>query len=250
MARRNPQWNIMLCWLGVALGGVGMIVAPGIAGIDIFSGGGALIFLGLLLVPVGLIVAGLSCRRARILQRLFDGNDLLAHWTYAPDEWLAYAQKDHRFRSRHAKQILFLVIFFCALFGLATLVVDFDAGQFVLPVLLGVLGLMVGAAWLSVWLPQRRNASQTGEVFLSAEGLWLSGELHTWTIFGARLEEVTYAPGDRSLLSFTYSAPGRGGTQYYTVLVPIPRGQDAQGATILQFFASPDNLPLRGRKAK
>ena len=65
----------------------------------------------------------------------------------------------------------------------------------------------------------------------------------------ARLEEVAYAPGDTTILSFTYSAPNKGGPQYYTVLVPIPRGEEGQAKAILAFFQQPGQLrPRKGKR--
>lgn len=249
MSRSNPQRRHLWISLGVSVLGVAMVLAPGIFDIDIFSGGGAMIFLGIVLIPVGLLVALLFWKRARVLDRLFAEKDLLAHWTYAPGEWETYAQKDHRFRSGNAKQIFFLIAFFAVLFSLVILIVDFENGRFVALVLAGVVLLMAGVAKLSVELPRRRNAGGPGEVLLSAEGLWLAGELHTWTVWGARLEEVTYAPGDKKLLSFTYSAPNKGGPQYYTVLVPIPQGEEARAEAVLAFFQQPGQIrPRKGKR--
>ena len=249
MTRSNPQRRFLWISLGVSLLGVAMILAPELLDIDIFSGGGALIFLGIFLIPVGLFVALLFRRRAQVLDRLFAEKDLLAHWTYAPGEWETYAHKDHRFRSSNAKKIFFLIAFFSVLFSLVFLLVDFESGRFVALVLAVVVLLMAGVAKLSVWLPQRRNAEGPGELLLSAEGLWLAGELHTWTVGGARLEEVAYAPGDTTILSFTYSAPNNGGPQYYTVLVPIPRGEEGQAKAILAFFQQPGQLrPRKGKR--
>ena len=88
--------------------GGALALAPGVLGIDMFSGGGALILLGIALIFVGGLVALFIRKRAQVLDRLFSEKDLLAHWTYAPDEWEAYAKKDLLFRSSHSKKTFFL----------------------------------------------------------------------------------------------------------------------------------------------
>lgn len=250
MTRSNPSRRYMGISLGVSALGGALALAPGVLGIDMSSGGGALILLGIALIFVGGLVALFIRKRAQVLDRLFSGKDLLAHWTYAPDEWEAYAQKDLRSRSRHSKKTFFILAFFAVLFGLIFFIADPEGGRFVAMGLAATVLLVAVGAKLSVDRARRRQAQEAKELLLSAEGLWLAGELHTWTVGGARLEEVAPAPEDGKILSFTYSTPGKHGRQHYTVRVPIPQGKEEEGAAVEAFFRDPERTqPQKGHRS-
>ena len=143
-----------------------------------------------------------------------------------------------------------LIAFFAVLFGMVFFIADPEAGRFVALGLAAVMLLMAVVAKLSVDRARRRQTQEAKELLLSAEGLWLAGELHTWTVGGARLEGVTYAPEDRKILSFTYSTPGKNGPQYYTVRVLIPRGKEEEGAAVEAFFRDPERTrPQKGHRS-
>ncbi|HQF92065.1 MAG TPA: hypothetical protein PL162_08345 [Synergistaceae bacterium] len=250
MTRSNPSRRHMGIFLGVSALGGALALAPVVLGIDMSSGGGAMILLGIALIFVGILMALFLRKRAQILDRLLSEKDLLAHWTYTPDEWEAYAKKDLLFRSSHSKKTFFLIAFFAVLFGMVFFIADPEAGRFVALGLAAVMLLMAVVAKLSVDRARRRQTQEAKELLLSAEGLWLAGELHTWTVGGARLEGVTYAPEDRKILSFTYSTPGKNGPQYYTVRVLIPRGKEEEGAAVEAFFRDPERTrPQKGHRS-
>ena len=64
MARSNPSRRYMVISLGVSALGGALALAPGVLGIDMFSGGGALILLGIALIFVGGLVALFIRKRA------------------------------------------------------------------------------------------------------------------------------------------------------------------------------------------
>ena len=70
-----------------------------------------------------------------------------------------------------------------------------------------------------------RNRRAQGEVLISSEAVWLSGTLHTWKGWGAKLESVRLREETPAILEIVYSTPNRTGRQNTTVRVPVPMGQ-------------------------
>lgn len=76
---------------------------------------------------------------------------------------------------------------------------------------------------------------QTGEAYITLEGVYLNGQLHLFTGWGARLEKVTSGEEGRSL-SFTYSVPVRDGRSDYTLRVPVPSGKEEEARRVISSF--------------
>jgi len=71
------------------------IFAPSIFGIDGFNGGFALATFSLIAAITVLITAIMYQVRASVLDRIFSGESLMAHWKYDPVEWRDYAEKEY-----------------------------------------------------------------------------------------------------------------------------------------------------------
>jgi hypothetical protein len=71
-----------------------------------------------------------------------------------------------------------------------------------------------------------RNRRSPGQVVISSNAVWLSGVLHTWKGWGAKLESVRLREETPAILEIVYSSPNRTGRQNTTVRVPVPRGQE------------------------
>jgi len=74
-----------------------------------------------------------------------------------------------------------------------------------------------------------------GEAYITLEGVYLNGQLHLFTGWGARLEKVTSGEEGRSL-SFTYSVPVRDGRSDYTVRVPVPSEKEEEARRVISSF--------------
>ena len=90
----NPPRITSNVWWGITEVSLFIIFLPQIIGLTGFDGGFAVTFLGFFLVIVGVIVAVIYMKRASTLDKIFGGKDLLAHWTYPPEEWAEYAGKE------------------------------------------------------------------------------------------------------------------------------------------------------------
>ena len=96
---RNSERTGLLVGLAIILAGGLLMLLPPLADMDGFDGGFALQFLGLFLLLVGLVTAAIFAYRARRLEAMFRGQDLLAHWVYDPRQKQEQARRARQRRT-------------------------------------------------------------------------------------------------------------------------------------------------------
>ena len=227
-----------VCWLLALLGSV-MTVAP-FAAEDFFrpwnGGQYAMVLIGLTLA-LSMAISTFYFRRRRLVRdALFDEKQLLVHWRYGEAEWRSFVGEDFA-RERRDKWAMFrIVAFFCVVIGGGFALYDWEGGRWVLGVLLG-LCLIIGVVIVTTTRGQRaRREAGGGEARVGEDGLWLSGELHVWNGFGARLESCEVIEGQPPCIEIVYSTPAKNQRQINSVRVPIPEGSDAEAARIVVHF--------------
>ena len=234
--QKNPEKTGVVAGLAIAAVGVAMIVAPGLAGMDMMGGGYALNFVGIFVVIVGAVVGLVYRARAATLQKILAGENLLAHWHYEPGEWQRYAGAEFERERTEKRSLFWLVMAITVVIGGACLIFDPEAGKWVALVLIGMLAILAVLAFGVPHLEYRRNRRSTGEALISSDGIYLNGRLHLWSRLGSRLVGVALVEGDPAAIEFTIAYPSRTGTQEDVVWVPIPRGQDAVAREVIAHF--------------
>jgi hypothetical protein len=102
-------------------------------------------------------VAVLYFNLARKLDGILRGEGILAHWTYSPEYWLRYTQKEY-ITEKAEKKILFLIITaFALFFGFLFWAFDPEAGFYVFLVMLGLIGLIAFVWQFSAWYNYRQK---------------------------------------------------------------------------------------------
>jgi hypothetical protein len=124
------------------------------------------------------------------------------------------------------------VIFFLA---------DRKAGGVVLLVMLGLIAVTGALAFGVPRLALARNRRAQGEAVISPDAVWLSGAMHTWKGWGAKLESVRLREETPAILEIVYSTPNRTGRQNTTVRVPVPRGQEKTAQQVAAHLSTPSN---------
>jgi hypothetical protein len=237
----NPPRITSNVWWGITAVSIFIIFLPEIIGLKGFDGGFAVSFLGFFLVIIGVIVAVIYMKRASVLDKIFGGKDLLAHWTYPAAEWTGYAQKEYQ-REKASKKVLFLVISGIALvIGVGFFLFDHKAGGIVFLCMLGLIAIIGFTAWFTSWYNYRQNMKYLGETYITPDAVYLNRQLHTWNSFGAWLDGVELKGDSDRYLEFKYMAPTRTGVQEYNVNVPIPKGKEQEAQEILGKFATGKN---------
>jgi len=223
---RNPQRTVARVWLGVAVVAAFLTALPFLIGMDGMSGGFALSLVSFFFAISGVIVAIIFGSRAKALDGIVSGKDLLARWSVDPQTRKSAIELEFS-EEKKAKAGLFLVVLvITVVIGLGFVLVDREAGPIVFLVLLCVLVLVGLVAWSTPRLRRHRSLRATGEILIAKDGAYVNGMFHTWRLLGAKLEQALYTEGTPPVLAITYSAPVRYGRQSYTFTVPVPVGEE------------------------
>ncbi len=200
----------------------------------------ALMFFCLIFGITSIVVAAIYTRRARLLGRMLNKENLLAHWRYSPEEWAAYTEKEHRENRREKKNLFIMIAVISVVVGMILSIVHPDGWLIFLITVIGIILLMGFVAWLAVWLRHRQNLKNIGEVYLSHDAVYLNRELHVWRGLGAILEGVDYhgRPGSQGTIEILYSMPSRTGQIHVTARVPVPVGEEAAAKAIVSQLQS------------
>ena len=229
---RNPQRTVARVWLGVAVVAAFLTALPFLIGMDGMSGGFALSLVSFFFAISGVIVAIIFGSRAKALDGVVSGKDLLARWRVDPETRKSAIEREYS-EEKKAKAGLFLVVLvITVVIGLVFVLVDREAGPIVFLVLLCVLVLVGLVAWSTPRLRRRRSLRATGEILIAKDGAYVNGMFHTWRLLGARLEQALYTEGTPPVLAITYSAPVRYGRQNYTFYAPVPAGEEETGRRV------------------
>lgn len=231
--RDNPQRRTAIIWGIITSVAIFAVFAPHIFGMDGMGGGFAISTVSVIVAITGIIVCIIYIRRADALEKLLNGENLLAHWTYTPEEWQRYTDQEFSTQRKEKWALFFVIAIISLVVGIAFFIFDPKAGLWVFVSMLALVALIAFMAWFSAWQNLRLNKKYPGEAYISNDAVYLNRQFHTWKGFGARLESVSLVNnGGQQMLSFKYSVPSRNGRQRQTVRVPVPRGLEKASAKI------------------
>lgn len=196
----------------------------------------ALAFASFIMFITAIITAIIYGSRASKLNGILAGEGLLARWTYSPDEWKLYTEKEHETNKLGKKMLFFIISGFAIIVGVVALIVNPESGIWVLAVMLALIAIIGVLAWFTSWYDYRQNRKRTGVTYISKNGIYINGQLHLWNQLGARLGLVEYVEETPPLLVFSYFAPTRVGLEEREVRVPVPGGQETRAREILEQF--------------
>ena len=171
-------------WAGITLLAVFGIFAPFIFGMDGIEGGFAIAFLCFFIAITGLIVVIMYHGRAKTLDAILLGSELLTHWTYSPEVWKNYAEVDFR-KDAHARWNLYRLVMVIA--AVVCIVFGFtfeNAWPAMIGTFLGIGGLLAVVILITTNYRRRQNRRYTGEAYISRKGICLNLQLHIWRGWG------------------------------------------------------------------
>jgi hypothetical protein len=238
----NPERKVAVVCLVIFIAAVAASVLPFIASMDMLRSGYALTCVAGFFAVSALIAALVFFARAATWDALARGQDVLAHWTYGEAEWQAYSRAEFEEEKTEKRNLWMVMAGIALLVGVIFFIGDRRGGGIVLLVMLGLI-LVTGA--LAFGLPRltlARNRRSQGEALISSNAVWLSGALHAWKGWGAKLESVRLREETPAILEIVYSSPNRTGRQNTTVRVPVPRGQEQAAQQVVEYFQNPASL--------
>jgi len=231
----NTNWKTTRITTILALVFLIGIFVPSFIGMDGFHGGFALATFSGFLMMVFTISAFVFGAVARQQDKLFAGQNLLVHWTYTADEWRQY-YADESTEDRKTKTWLFYIVaFWEVVFGIGFPIYDPKDGIFVSYMMLGLIILIGFVAWLSIRITRHKLEKHGGEAWISTTGAYIAGQMHSWTIVGGSLIDVSCLTGEKqSQIRIDYM----GGNTEYSVHIPVPAGREDEAKIITQTLAA------------
>jgi hypothetical protein len=229
----NPASRTMVAWIIVTCLAVLAIFAPSFLGIDGFGGGFAISVIAFLVAITGIIVVFIYAGRAKNLGRILRGEGVIAHWTYSPEEWKAYAEKEYSLEKGEKKSLFILVAAIALVMGIGFFVFNPESGGWVLLSMVALVGVIAFTAWFSAWCRHRENTRYHGEAYITGQSVYLNRQLHTWSGPGEKFGSMEIANIDgRNILVIGYTVWTRNGRTPVTVRVPVPAGKEKEAEAI------------------
>jgi membrane protein YdbS with pleckstrin-like domain len=235
-------------WVGIIIALLGLVLvlvlAPGLSGMDMMRSGFGIMFIGFFVIIVGIITAAVFGQRAREMNRILADENIVARWTYSEAESRQQVQEQFARQSAYNRSTFIIMFAWFVVIGGAFMGYSlFSTGEvnwFFAVLFFGILLFLALVAFITpvLWRQQAERSSR--EVIIARSGLVLNGGLHTWVRPLNRLESVQFneTPGEKAL-EFEIGAMSRAGMAAYTpytVIVPLPAGQEADAQRIVDYF--------------
>ena len=189
-------------------------------------------------------------REARLLHDIVVGGRSLAHFTFEPEEWTAFARWEYGEESSQKRSLWLLIFGISVAVGAGVMIVKRDeASVWVFGFLMAFMALLLLLATGLPALTYRRNMRRSGEVYVGERCVYVNGTVHSWDVWGSRLDEARFVAAPLPHVRLVYSYLMVAGRSLYvfrnhvTVRIPVPRGQEGAGKAVASALAG----TVRGR---
>lgn len=228
MFSKNAERNTAIIWFIVSVGSLVLaFVLACVFLVGHFTFGR---FLPVMLLPVlaflGFIIGFALYFNSKKLDAVISGKDVLAHWTYAPEEIAPHAAKEHK-RQNNVKYISLaacvFMLFVALLFTYDKNGIDYGA------VIENAILLLTTIIFIFSVLPAMGyGKSSMNEFYLARNGALFVGTFHLWRFFGTRLESVNFNKGKPATLEIIYSIRTEDGSRNMNLDIPIPKNKESE----------------------
>lgn len=232
---KNHEWK----WVYIsAIGAVFFIFLIGYAHeyMSCMDGGCAVMFVSFFLAATLIAVTLLFWTRARTMDAILNGRDLLAHWTYSPEDSSVSAGREFA-EYKDANKALFLVVGGFFLVGIVIMLIfGGEAGVLTALILIGVLAIIALVAWGAPRIVYARALQKAPDAFIAGYGVIYREAVYPFRSFMNRLEGVSFkdaAGGKPSLLIFSFmQVIGLYIPSPYQVSIPVPPEEEERAREI------------------
>lgn len=226
-------------FMGIFTAGTAVIIMPFFYGwINDFP---PFVFVGGFIVILGIIGLFMFGYQLIAANGLINGKQLLAHWTFDPEQWRMFTEKEYSTEKNEKRLMLLVVSVIILIVGaIFWLIMRDKAAGIVFLVLLGVIAIIAFVAVIVPWLTYRRNLKQTGDIYIGKNCLYLNGAIHTWSFAGARLEDIKLILKPSPMINVTYTYWTSTGRYFFfyrqaaTVRIPIPEGKLEEAENVVR----------------
>jgi hypothetical protein len=205
-------------------------------GMDCISGGCALVFVSIFLCITSFAVALLFYTRARAMDDILLGKDLLAHWVYPEEESKKSVEREYEEYRDTNKGLLMVVGFFLGIAILGMLIFGGEPGVMTAGILFLVFVLCAIAAWGAPKLERGRALKASHEALITKNGLIYEEAVYPFSSFLMRMDGVRYQKGTAkrpALLIFSFiQLVGLYILRPFAVSIPVPPGEEGLAGRI------------------
>ena len=233
---KNTQWKLVYGSL-IAAVVFGVMSFGALTYIDGFSGGYALAFLAILLSVSSLGIAALFVQRARAIDDVLSGKQVLAHWVYAEDDAEKSVEREY-VSYLGTNRTLFIVV--SVMMALTMLVLVFFGGiggRYAAGMLLVFLGIIAVVSEIAPRLERNRARRAPKEAYIAQNGIIYEGSAYPFLSFMVKMQAVRYneGAGERpASLVFSFLQLILIIVRPFDVTIPVPRGQEERAREIVR----------------
>lgn len=232
----NPPRTTATVWWIITAAAILAVVIPFLLDIENSTGLILVVVAGFLLAIIGLIIAIIYQMRAAKLDSILKGDNLLAQWTYTPDEWQQFAEEEYQRQKKNNLTLFIIITIVTAILGFGFWLFNRKMGMVIFLTVLGALALVGLIAWFTAFYNHRQNKRIQGQAFFTPDAVYINRQLHDFKSMMSKLEKTELKGDSQQYIEFTYSAPTRNGRQNYEARVPVPRGKEQEARELVQKY--------------
>jgi len=225
----NNEWKWVHISLGAAVVFVLLIIVASIS-MDGMSGGYAVSFTSFFLMVCAFAVALLFYTRARAMDDILNGKNLLAHWVYPEDETRRSIEREFIDYKESNRALLYVVGGFLVLAIILMLIFGGEPGVETAGMLVGVLIIVAVVSVVAPRLERKRALNTPQDAYITDTGIIYEGRVYPFSSFLLKMDGVSYEKGTAKhppLLVFSFiQLIGLYILHPSAVSIPVPPGEE------------------------
>lgn len=235
---KNKQRQAAKIWLFLAIIMLLIVVAVPLFEIDIWSGGGAILFIGAFLFILSVILFFVYHSRAKKFDELLQGRNILAKWQYDPIFWERFADKyAAKHKELNKSNFIIVTALIIVIFGIF-MIADTEVAT-----TMGIIGisLILVLYFFAMYVPKisAHNLKKSPAISIISKDCILIGEqFHPLKSLGNRFERAQIITEDINLLEVVYSYQAKYGRAEQTVFIPVPESKLEEAKKIVEALES------------
>lgn len=242
---KNTEWKWV--WVCLALALVFFVLAFVAGGLlDGMSSGYAMMLVFFFMLLCSLAVAGLFVMRARAMDEILAGKDLLAYWEYPADETARNAGREYAEYRAKNRLLLYFIGGLLVIAMILVVIFGEEDGVTTAGMLFVVLIIVAIASVVAPRFGYRKAIAAPREAYITDRGIIYAGTTYPFKSFLMRMTKVQFenATAKRpALLIFTffqlvglYVVPM---PRSFDVAIPVPAGQEQKARAIAERLGGP-----------
>jgi hypothetical protein len=232
---KNNEWRWVHISLTAAVLFILLIfVASGT--MDGMSGGYAIMFVSLFLAISSIAVALLFFTRARAMDEIISGKNLLAHWVYPEEERKKSAEREYVNYLESNRALLYVVGGFLLIAIILMVIFGGEAGVTTAGILFIVLIIIAIVSVVAPRLELKRALNAPHDAYITDSGIIYEGAIYPFHSFMMKMVGVRFLKGTYKrppILAFSFTQlVGLFIIRPFAINVPVPEGEELKAHEI------------------